>query len=229
MASTYHRPLTFVGRTKVDACSDSGRTSLRKKAVFLDRDGTIMIDTGYCHEPDKVQLIQGASEGLRLMDDAGFLLAVVTNQSGLARGYFTDRELYAVNSRLRQELQSHGADFDVLFYCPHHPDDSCNCRKPQPGLILQAASDYNLDLPSSFTIGDKESDVQAGHLAQTRTILVSRKLGTSRFADFLATDLVEAAHIVINNADKVTNHAHQEICACRTVGKTNDTNQSQKV
>lgn len=229
MASTYHGPLTFVGGTKVDTCSDSGRTSVRKRAVFLDRDGTIMIDTGYCHEPDKVQLIHGAHEGLRLMADAGFLLAIVTNQSGLARGYFTERELCAVNSRLRQELQFHGADFDVLFYCPHHPDDGCNCRKPRPGLILQAASDYNLDLPSSFTIGDKESDVQAGHLARTRTILVSQKPGTSRFANFLVTDLVEAAHIVINNAEKVTNRAPEETCACRMIRKKNNTSQSQKV
>ena len=170
-----------------------------KKAVFLDRDGTIMADTGYCHEPDKVRLLENVAEGLRLLAKGGFFVAVITNQSGLRRGYFTEKELAAVNSRLREELQARGADFGALFYCPHLPDDGCDCRKPRPGLILRAASECGLDRQSSFTVGDQESDVQAGKSAGTRTVLLSDKHGSFESADFTASNLLEAAHLILEN------------------------------
>jgi len=171
----------------------------KKKAVFLDRDGTIMVDTGYCHEPDKVRLLERAADGLRLLAKGGFFVAIVTNQSGLGRGYFTERELAAVNSRLREELQARGADFGALFYCPHRPDDGCDCRKPRPGLILRAASECGLDRQSSFTVGDQESDVQAGKSAGTRTVFLSDERGSSESADFIASNLVEAAYLILEN------------------------------
>jgi len=171
----------------------------RRKAVFLDRDGTVMVDTGYCHEPDKVRLIEGAAEGLRLLSDRGFFLVIITNQSGVGRGYFGEKDVVAVSSRLHEELRAKGADFDALFYCPHHPLDQCDCRKPRPGLILRAASVYDLDLHSSFTIGDQESDLEAGRSAETRTVLVSEQLRPSALADFNARDLIEAAKFILES------------------------------
>jgi D-glycero-D-manno-heptose 1,7-bisphosphate phosphatase len=170
-----------------------------RKAVFIDRDGTLMLDTGYCHEPEKVRLIEGAAEGLRLLHDAGFFLVIVTNQSGLARGYFSEKELVAVNLRLRDELRAHGADFGAVFYCPHHPDDGCDCRKPRPGLILRAALEYSLELESSFTVGDQESDILAGKSAGTRTVMISDVGVSQSSADFIAKDLVEAAGIILRS------------------------------
>ena len=171
-----------------------------RRAAFLDRDGTIMVDTGYCHEPEKVRLIENAAEGLRLLSEGGFFLAIVTNQSGIARGYFTERELTAVNSRLREELQAKGVDFNALVYCPHSPLDQCDCRKPRPGLILRAASDHGLDLNSSFTIGDQESDIAAGRSAGTKTVLVSDEGRSSGFADFYARNLAEAARLILGGS-----------------------------
>ena len=104
----------------------------KRKAVFLDRDGTVMVDTGYCHEADKVKLIEGAAEGLRLLSDDGFFLVIITNQSGVGRGYFGEKDVVAVSTRLHEEFRARGADFDALFYCPHHPLDECDCRKPRP-------------------------------------------------------------------------------------------------
>jgi len=158
-----------------------------------------MVDTGYCHEPDKVRLIEGAAEGLRLLSDGGFFLVIITNQSGVGRGYFGEKDVVAVSSRLHEELRTKGADFDALFYCPHHPLDQCDCRKPRPGLILRAASEYDLDLHSSFTIGDQGSDVEAGRSAGTRTILISQQGSSSVLADFYARNLVEAAEFVLGS------------------------------
>ena len=158
-----------------------------------------MVDTGYCHEPDKVRLIEGAAEGLRLLSDRGFFLVIITNQSGVGRGYFGEKDVVAVSSRLHEELRTKGADFDALFYCPHHPLDQCDCRKPRPGLILRAASVYDLDLHSSFTIGDQESDLEAGRSAETRTVLVSEQLRPSALADFNARDLIEAAKFILES------------------------------
>src|SRR5437016_1163712 len=158
-----------------------------------------MVDTGYCHEPDKVKLIEGAAEGLRLMAGMGFFLVIITNQSGIGRGYFGHKDVRAVNTRLREELGAQGAGFQAVFYCPHSPVDLCDCRKPRPGLILRAASDYDLDLHSSFTIGDQGSDVEAGRSAGTRTILISQQGSSSVLADFYARNLVEAAEFVLGS------------------------------
>ena len=117
-----------------------------RRAVFVDRDDTIMVDVVYCRNPNDVKLLPGAAEGLRIMADAGFAVVVTTNQSGIGRGYFTETDLHAVNERLRAELRSRGADFHALYYCPHRPEEQCACRKPRPGLLLRAASDLGIDL-----------------------------------------------------------------------------------
>lgn len=167
-----------------------------RRAVFLDRDDTIMVDAVYCKDPEDVRLLPGAAEGIRALADAGFLIVIATNQSGLGRGYFTEEDLAAVNGRLRHELRARGAAYDALYYCPHRPEDQCACRKPKPGLLLRAASEMGIDLGASYAIGDREWDVEAGRAAGTRTILLTHGRPRIDFvtrADLVARDLEEAA------------------------------------
>ncbi len=173
-------------------------------AVFVDRDDTLMVDVGYCRNPDQVQLLPGVADGLKLLSQHGYYAIVVTNQSGIARGYFSPRELEAVHSRLLKELNTHGADLRAIYYCPHHPEESCSCRKPRPGLLLRAASELNLKLRSCYTIGDREWDIEAGRAAGTQTILLSNnaKLGgqpdkLKTQADYVAQDLLEAVLLIL--------------------------------
>ncbi len=175
-----------------------------RPAVFVDRDNTIMSDVGYCDNPDHVKLLPYAAEGLRLLSQNGFAIVIVTNQSGLGRGYFTQQQLESVNSRLRSELQSKGADFDALYFCPHRPDEGCQCRKPLPGLILKAASELKLDVSSSYTIGDRDLDLLAGRAAGTRTVLIwngnkSREEKILVQADIAATNVLEAARLILTH------------------------------
>lgn len=176
---------------------------LARPAIFVDRDDTIMADVGYCSDPHKVKLLPQAAEGLRVLSQNGFVIVIVTNQSGLGRRYFTERDLENVNARLRQELKTMGADFNALYYCPHRPDEGCACRKPRPGLILKAASELELDLASSYTIGDRELDILAGKSAGTKTVLVSNGEELSnaqnpQHADLVARDLLEAARLILS-------------------------------
>ena len=173
-----------------------------KRAVFLDRDDTLMEDVVYCRNPDDVRLLPGAAQCLKVLADAGFLIVIATNQSGIGRGYFTESDLEAVHERLRSQLRNEGADFHAIYYCPHRPDDGCDCRKPKPGLILRAASDLGIDLGASYSIGDREWDVEAGRAAGTRTILVTnghaRGDAMSR-ADHVATGLEDASRFILSS------------------------------
>lgn len=174
----------------------------RSAAIFVDRDDTLMVDVKYCADPALVELIPGAAEGLRALREAGYRVVVVTNQSGIGRGYFDAQTLGRVNDRLRDELRREGADYDALYYCPHTPENACECRKPKPGLLLQAASELNIDLASSYTLGDRDLDVEAGRAAGTKTILVSRTTTpdngeSDRSADFVAASLTDAAKLIL--------------------------------
>ncbi len=176
----------------------------KKPAVFVDRDDTIITDVRYCDDPNEVHLLAGAAEGLRLLSRAGYFVVIVTNQSGVGRGYFDEQQLNVVHARLREELRARGADFDALYYCPHLPEDNCPCRKPRPGLLLRAASELNLDLNSSYTIGDNERDIEAGREAGTRTVLVRAGEGTGKkfevvrsAADIEAASIEDAARIIL--------------------------------
>jgi histidinol-phosphate phosphatase family protein len=130
------------------------------KAVFLDRDGTIARDVHYCSRPEDFELLLGAAEGIRLLNEHGFKAVVVTNQSGIARGYFTEGMLAKIHDKMQKELAKHGAHVDAIYYCPHHPDANCNCRKPKPKMVLQAATDLDIDLSQSYVIGDNEMDTE---------------------------------------------------------------------
>ncbi len=177
---------------------------VKMPAVFVDRDDTLVADVPYCSDPEKVRLLPNVADGLRLMAENGYSIVVITNQSGIGRGYFDESQLRAVNARLRERLRSRGVDFRALYYCPHRPAEGCACRKPRPGLILRAADELDLDLKSSFVIGDREADVEAGRTAGTSTILVPRKghpYKESR-ADYIANSLVDAARFVVTQKTK---------------------------
>ncbi|HEV3410266.1 MAG TPA: HAD family hydrolase [Chthoniobacterales bacterium] len=172
-----------------------------KPAVFLDRDGTIMRDVEYCGDPARVELFECATAALRDLKAAGFKLIVITNQSGIGRGYFSEQAYRAVESELNRQLGS--GLIDATYYCPHTPDEGCRCRKPAPGLIHDAARDHRVDLSRSFFIGDKPIDAECGRAAGVRTILVatgSVKHEGNASADWLAADLKEASAIILRHA-----------------------------
>lgn len=148
-------------------------------AVFLDRDGTLTQDTGYPHRPEELRMLPGAAEALRALRSMGYRLIVVTNQSGLARGIFTEDDLQAYHAELERRLAAAGARLDAVYWCPHHPEGSverwrrvCACRKPLPGLILQAARDHRIDLAASFLVGDAPRDAEAARAAGCTPILM---------------------------------------------------------
>jgi D-glycero-D-manno-heptose 1,7-bisphosphate phosphatase len=162
----------------------------RRKAVFLDRDGTLVADHGYIRDPADVELLPGVLETLRAFKAAGRLLFVVSNQSGIARGMITATEAASVHERFVTLLSAGGVVLDKAYYCPHGPDDTCLCRKPLPGMLRQAAQEFAVDMPHSVMIGDKMSDVAAGFEAGCRTILFGalRPVDTSSRPDWVAGD-----------------------------------------
>lgn len=192
----------------------------KKPAVFLDRDGTINEEVSYLDRMEKLRLIPGAADAIRRLNAAGFSVVVVTNQSGVARGFFDEAFVLAVNERLRQMLQAEGARIDAVYYCPHHPTEgkgkylrACGCRKPAPGLLLAAVSDFGIDPARSYMVGDMLTDVEAGNRAGVRAVLVRTGLGGESAARLgaagagtearparIAADLSEAADWILDDA-----------------------------
>jgi D-glycero-D-manno-heptose 1,7-bisphosphate phosphatase len=143
-----------------------------KRYVLLDRDGTIIADRHYLSDPAGVELLPGAAAGLRALQRLGLGLVVLSNQSGLGRGYFQEADLWAVHERLRQLLAAEGIRLDGSYYCPHLPEEACACRKPGPGLVEQAAAQHGFDPGQCFVIGDKRSDIEMGQAVGAVSILV---------------------------------------------------------
>jgi histidinol-phosphate phosphatase family protein len=180
-----------------------------KRAVFLDKDGTLVVDVAYNVDPARLTLTPRAGEALRLLQDLGYELVVVSNQSGIARGLFSERALDAVRAKLDDLLGAYGVRLTESVYCPHHPDGSvgayavaCRCRKPEPGLLRGAASRHDIDLHRSWMIGDILDDVEAGRRAGCATILVNAggetewALTPSRCPDYVVCDLWVAAQTI---------------------------------
>ena len=145
------------------------------KAVFLDRDGTLNVDVAYLYEIEKFQWIPGAKEALKYLTDKGYTLFVVTNQSGVARGYFPEEKVHELHEFIQAELNDVGVKIEKFYYCPHLADGpiakyavECECRKPKPGMILQAFNEYDIDKGASFLIGDGKRDVEAAEAAGIR-------------------------------------------------------------
>lgn len=182
-------------------------------AVFLDRDGTVIADPGYLRDCAQVRLLGGVVEALRRFGEAGFRLVIVTNQSGIARGYLTEIELAAVHTHLRRMLEAQGVRLDGMYYCPYHPEGAVEAyrkdsdwRKPQCGMLKAAASDLGLDLCASWMIGDSLRDVEAGKRAGCRTVLLAdggkctpkhAALGVAPAADFVVGDLLAASRRIL--------------------------------
>lgn len=170
-------------------------------AVFLDRDGTLMADVDYCGDPAKVEVFPDAGEALRQLKQSGYKLIVVTNQSGIGRGYFTEDDYRAVE---REFLRQLGNDLiDATYYCADLPEAKSSRRKPAPGMILEAQRDHHLDLARSYFIGDKTSDIECGRNAGVRTILVQTGYDAQELdsrAHFVARDLAHAAEIILGTS-----------------------------
>lgn len=164
-----------------------------QKAVFLDRDGTINKDFGYVYKPEDFCLLDGVIEGLRLLQEAGFLLIVITNQSGIARGYYTEEEYLKLEQYVDETLQKEGVHLTQTYHCPHL-DEDCSCRKPKTGLFYQAAKDWDIDFAKSYAIGDKERDLCICREQPVEGILVAAGTGFE--------NLYEAAKYICNNGKK---------------------------
>jgi D-glycero-D-manno-heptose 1,7-bisphosphate phosphatase len=179
-----------------------------RPAVFLDRDGTMIHDVGYLSRYDDVRWYGSTVDAIRMMNRAGFLVLVTTNQSGIGRGMYTEEALQSIHERMARHLEAGGATVDAWFYCPHHPQAEvdayrsvCACRKPAPGMIRQAAARFELDLPASFVIGDTPADLGAASAAGARGVLVRTGDGertirvhpeTAAVASHVAADLMAA-------------------------------------
>jgi D-glycero-D-manno-heptose 1,7-bisphosphate phosphatase len=144
------------------------------KVVVLDRDGTIVVDRHYLSDPDGLEFLPGAAAGLRKISEMGFRLVVITNQSGLARGFFSLSRLQEIHDRLKQMMLSIGAPLAGIYFCPHGPAEECQCRKPNLGLLRQASVELRFDMSKSIVIGDKDSDVEFGKRAGAVTILIGK-------------------------------------------------------
>lgn len=156
-----------------------------RRAVFLDRDGTINVEKEYLYQISEFEFVPGAVEAVRLLNEAGFLVIVVTNQSGVARGYYSEEDVENLHRYIAGELEKQGVWVDAWLYCPHHPDGRgsyalpCNCRKPLPGMLNEAIRRFDIDPESSFMIGDKMADISAGLAAGCRAILVRTGYGAA--------------------------------------------------
>jgi D-glycero-D-manno-heptose 1,7-bisphosphate phosphatase len=156
---------------------------LLKPAIFLDRDGVLNEDSGYVGDPNRIHLLPGVPQALRDFTEKGYLLVVVTNQSGVARGFFDKNAVERCHQRLEQTIAELGGPrFDLVLYCPHHPEGlvspfnvACNCRKPSPGMILEAARQLSIDLNHSFMIGDKADDIECAERAGVKGIQISHE------------------------------------------------------
>lgn len=169
---------------------------MSERAVFLDRDGTVIEDPGYLSDPAGVRLVPGAADALRELGDRGFRLVVISNQSGIARRLITEEQAAAVHERFVAELAGRGVCLDDVRYCPHAPDAGCACRKPLPGLLVDAADELGLDLARSFMVGDKPSDVEAGRRAGCTTILLTPEADGAAASDHVAADWTEVLSLV---------------------------------
>jgi D-glycero-D-manno-heptose 1,7-bisphosphate phosphatase len=179
------------------------------KAVFLDRDGTVVVEKGYLTVPEAVELYPGVPEAVAALREAGWKIVVVSNQGAVAKGLITEEELAGINERMLMMLGAEGAQVDGVYCCPHHPEGEvaayaveCDCRKPKPGLLEQAARDHGLDLSQCVIVGDTPRDLQAGRAVGTRTVLVLTGHGAETSlvphgADHVAADLLSAARWIL--------------------------------
>jgi D-glycero-D-manno-heptose 1,7-bisphosphate phosphatase len=195
-SENYHRP-------------SNGRPAQQTKrgVVFLDRDGVIVADLGYISDPGRLEMISGAASAIRALQQQ-FRVIVVTNQSGIARGMFTEDNLVAIHRALINDLATQGAIVDGFYFCPHLPgapvtyyDRICDCRKPGPGMLIRAETDWNIDLKQSYMVGDRASDMEAAAAAGVTGIIITDNDEDGSVATMKAKDLTEATVLIIADAE----------------------------
>lgn len=176
-----------------------------KKVIFLDRDGTINIEKSYLHKWEDFEFEKNAIEGLQELKKLGYEFIVVTNQSGIGRGYYTEEDLIKLNTQMMNKLKEYGIEILECYYCPHHLEKGigkykvdCSCRKPNPGMLLNGIEKYKVDIKNSYMIGDKKSDLEAGEKAGLKSILVLTGYGKNTLQNIgnkykVADDLLDVA------------------------------------
>ncbi len=189
---------------------------MKRRAVFIDRDGTISEEVGYVNHPTRYRVFPYAAQAIKTLNDAGWLAILVTNQAGVARGYFSEDLITMVHDQLRQELLSGGARLNAIYYCPHHPSVGappyrldCDCRKPRPGLIQRAAHEFDIDLAQSWMVGDRYGDMELARNAGLRSAFVLSGYGRGEWEyqrtawqhepDLIADDLLAAVRKIIED------------------------------
>jgi len=192
---------------------------MTRRAVFIDRDGTVSEEVGYVNHPTRYRVFPYTAAAVKLLNEAGVLAVLITNQAGVARGYFAEEMIETVHDILRQELARGGARLDALYYCPHHPSVGppryrldCDCRKPRPGLIRRAAHDLDIDLSASWMIGDRYGDVELARNAGVHSAFVLsgygrgeweyQRAGWQHEPDLVADDLLAAVQEIIRRDEK---------------------------
>ncbi len=194
----------------------------KNTAVFLDRDGTINEEVGYLDSMDKLKLFANAAEAIRLINESGMKAVVITNQSGVAKGYFTEEFVRTVHERIQERLRERGAFIDAFYYCPHHHTEgigaylqSCACRKPEAGMLIQASEELAIDLGRSYTVGDMLKDIQVARAVGARGILVKTGYGINTIEkdltshsskicqpSYIAEDILDAVKWIIKDRKK---------------------------
>jgi len=189
------------------------------RAVFIDRDGTISEEVGYINHVSRFRLFPYSAAALKQLHDSGYLAIVITNQAGVARGYFSEEMVQAIHQQMTKDLETSGAALDAIYYCAHHPTVGeppyqldCDCRKPKPGLLLRAARDYDIDLANSWMVGDRYSDIELAANAGVKSALVLSGYGRGEWEhqrdnwtiqpDLVAEDLLAAVN-QIGNLDTI--------------------------
>jgi len=177
------------------------------RAVFIDRDGTINVNSGYINNPNDFKMYPNVTKGIKLLQENGFKIIIITNQSGIARRYFSEKSLEEIHEKMKKELSKEDAEVDAIYYCPHHPDEKCNCRKPKPGMLEKAIEDFDIDVKNSFIIGDRMIDVEAGKTVGCKTVLVpedkelvKKEMAESDiYPDYICDDFYSGVERIIEN------------------------------
>ena len=194
------------------------------RAVFLDRDGVITQEPPhYAHKVSQLKLVPKSADAIRLLNENGFLVVVACNQAGIARGYYQEEDAIQFTQAMKDNLAREGAHIDASYYCPHHPQAkieryrvNCNCRKPEPGMLIRAKKELDLDLKQSFMVGDKSSDIEAGKRAGCKAIMVRTGQGVEELrrnqieCDYVADDLYNAVEHIIGMAGKTRNIPYKQ-------------------
>lgn len=180
------------------------------KVIFLDRDGVINenLHGDYVKKWDEFKFIPKAKEAIKVLTDAGWIIVIISNQAGVGKGIMSARAVEEINARMISEIENYGGKVKSVYYCPHRPDEGCECRKPKPGMLLNAARDLGIQLSDSYMIGDNVIDIQAGARVGCKTILVKTGLGSEHLEkrvqwsvnpDYIVSNLSEAAELILRN------------------------------